>query len=220
MCLQHPNVSTNFLKQIQLLKAKLAASMHYLVLSMWLTNKPLWLLSSRAQVLAGGTRGGMEEKEEKMPPEGGEASQMEEDDEEEEERLYWEEENRRLEQRRSQSVEENPWSLLDTGDLDVEEQEVEEARRQLMAELERQRMLDYYEERVSAAREHLLQRAEEEEEEEEEEEGGAQQLVLLEMGPEWERQAWGSKSTFRRSARSSRRRRALGSRSSTRGLPK
>ena len=177
MCLQHPNVSTNFLKQIQLLKAKLAASMHYLVLSMWLTNKPLWLLSSRAQVLAGGTRGGMEEKEEKMPPEGGEASQMEEDDEEEEERLYWEEENRRLEQRRSQSVEENPWSLLDTGDLDVEEQEVEEARRQLMAELE-----------STSCREQRRRRR-------------RRRRRRAEMGPE-------------------KRRRAPGSRSSTRGLPK
>ncbi|CAE7410144.1 unnamed protein product [Symbiodinium microadriaticum] len=110
-------------------------------------------------------------------PEGGEA----EEDEAEQERLYWEEENRRLErleQQRLSQVEENPWCLLDE---EEEEEEVREARKALVEEVERQRMLDYYDNRVSAAREQLLKP-------EEDSEAGSQVQVEvhLEMGPEWD----------------------------------
>ena len=95
-------------------------------------GRPLEGGEERSRPLEGG--------EESNPLEGGE------EDEAEEERLYWEEENRRLErleQQRLSQVEDNPWCLLDE-----EEEEEEEA---LLEEVERQ--LDYYDSRVSAARE-------------------------------------------------------------------
>ena len=132
-------------------------------------------------------------EESSRPLEGGDPLEGGEEDEAEEERLYWEEENRRLErleQQRLSQVEDNPWCLLDE---EEEEEEVREARKALLEEVERQRMLDYYDSRVSAAREQLLLP-----EEDSEPGSQVQAEVHLEMGPEWERQAMGLQKYFQR----------------------